>query len=180
MKITEKLKVLLKSVLSIQLAKVVTDKATLIYDAEELVVGTEVFIKNENEEIVPATDGEYITDEVTIVVIEGKVAEIIEKEVEETVEEVIEAEEIIEEPAEKPIEEEVIVEEITEIPTVKLEEILEVITALNNKVSALEGKVTELEERLAKVEKEPIAEPIEEETVVEETKMSKLSYLKKK
>lgn len=180
MKITEKLKVLLKSVLSIQLAEVVTDKATLIYDAEELVVDTEVFIKNENEEIVPAEDGEYITDEVTIVVKDGKVAEIIEKEVEETVEEVIEAEEIIEEPAEEPIEEDVIVEEITEIPTVKLEEILEVITALNNKVSALEGKITELEERLAKVEKEPIAEPIEEETVVEETKMSKLSYLKKK
>lgn len=175
MKITEKLKVLLKSVLSIQLAEVVTDKATLIYDAEKLVVGTEVFVKNENEEIVPAEDGEYITDEVTIVIKDGKVAEIIEKEVEE-----VEAETIIEEPAENPIEEDVIVEEITEIPTVKLEEILEVITALNNKVSALEGKVTELEERLAKVEKEPIAEPIEEETVVEETKMSKLSYLKKK
>ena len=32
----------------------------------------------------------------------------------------------------------------------------------------------------AKVEKEPIAEPIEEDVIVEETKMSKLSYLKKK
>ena len=173
MKITEKLKVLLKSVLSIQLSEVVTDKATLIYDANTLEVGVEVFVMGDTEEPVPAEDGEYITEEgVTIVVKEGKVSEIIEKE-----EEVVE-EKLVEEPAENPVEEEVI-EEVTEIPTDKLEEILEVISALNNKVSALEGKITELEERLAKVETEPIAEPIVEETVVEETKMSKLSYLKK-
>lgn len=173
MKITEKLKIMLKSMLSIQLSEVVTDKATLIYDANTLEVGVEVFVMGDTEEPVPAEDGEYITEEgVTIVVKEGKVSEIIEKE-----EEVVE-EELVEEPAENPVEEEVI-EEVTEIPTDKLEEILEVISALNNKVSALEGKITELEERLAKVETEPIAEPIVEETVVEETKMSKLSYLKK-
>lgn len=173
MKITEKLKIMLKSMLSIQLSEVVTDKATLIYDANTLEVGVEVFVMGDTEEPVPAEDGEYITEEgVTIVVKEGKVSEIIEKE-----EEVVE-EKLVEEPAENPVEEEVI-EEVTEIPTDKLEEILEVISALNNKVSALEGKITELEERLAKVETEPIAEPIVEETVVEETKMSKLSYLKK-
>lgn len=179
MKITEKLKIMLKSMLSIQLSEVVTDKATLIYDADTLEVGVEVFIMGDTEEPIPAEDGEYITDEVTIVVKDGKVAEIIKKEVEETVEEV-EAEEIIEEPATEPIEEDVTVEEITEIPTNKLEEILETISALNNKINALEGKITELEERLAKIEKEPASEPIEEETVVEETKMNKLSYLKKK
>lgn len=173
MKITEKLKIMLKSMLSIQLSEVVTDKATLIYDANTLEVGVEVFVMGDTEEPVPAEDGEYITEEgVTIVIKEGKVSEIIEKE-----EEVVE-EKLVEEPAENPVEEEVI-EEVTEIPTDKLEEILEVISALNNKVSALEGKITELEERLAKVETEPIAEPIVEETVVEETKMSKLSYLKK-
>lgn len=173
MKITEKLKIMLKSMLSIQLSEVVTDKATLIYDANTLEVGVEVFVMGDTEEPVPAEDGEYITEEgVTIVVKEGKVSEIIEKE-----EEVVE-EKLVEEPAENPVEEEVI-EEVTEIPTDKLEEILEVISALNNKVSTLEGKITELEERLAKVETEPIAEPIVEETVVEETKMSKLSYLKK-
>lgn len=174
MKITEKLKIMLKSMLSIQLSEVVTDKATLIYDANTLEVGVEVFVMGDTEEPVPAEDGEYITEEgVTIVVKEGKVSEIIEKE-----EEVVE-EELVEEPAENPVEEEEVIEEVTEIPTDKLEEILEVISALNNKVSALEGKITELEERLAKVETEPIAEPIVEETVVEETKMSKLSYLKK-
>lgn len=172
MKITEKLKIMLKSMLSIQLSEVVTDKATLIYDANTLEVGVEVFVMGDTEEPVPAEDGEYITEEgITIVIKEGKVSDIIEKE-----EEVVE-EELVEEPAENPVEEEV-VEEVTEISTDKLEEILEVISALNNKVSALEGKITELEERLAKVETEPIAEPIVEETVVEE-KMSKLSYLKK-
>lgn len=181
------LKVMLKKLLSIKMAEVVTDKATLIYDAEELIVGTEVYITDEEAEdkVKPAEDGEYITDEVTIIVKDGKVAEIIEKEVEkpseeETIVEEVEAEIIIEEPATEPIEEDVIVEEITEISTDKLEEILETITALNNKVNALEGKITELEERLAKVEKEPIANPVEEDVIVEETKMSKLSYLKKK
>jgi hypothetical protein len=188
MKINEKLKVMLKSMLSIKLSEVITDKGTLIYDAETLEIGVEVFVTNENGEIEKAEDGEYVGEEVTIVVVDGKVAEIIEKAVEEEVEKSNEEEEtiveetileetIVEETIVDPIEEEV-VEENVEIPSDKLEEILETLTSLNNKILSLEGKITELEERLMKVEKEPATNPIEEEEV-ETLKMSRLSYLKK-
>lgn len=195
MKINEKLKVMLKSMLSIKLSEVITDKGTLIYDAETLEIGVEVFVTNENGEIEKAEDGEYVGEEVTIVVVDGKVAEIIEnpseeEEVEKSNEEETIVEETIveetmeakvdvnvEDPTTDPIEEEV-VEENVEIPSDKLEEILETLTSLNNKILSLEGKITELEERLMKVEKEPATNPIEEEEV-ETFKMSRLSYLKK-
>lgn len=184
---------MLKKLLSLQMAEVVTDKATLIYDAEKLEVGIEVYVADETNEdkVKPAEDGEYIAENETVIVVkEGKVAEIIEKEVveeetseedtnvEETVE--VEAEEELLEPVEDPIDE-VIVDEVVEMPSEKLDEILMLITELTNKVNTLEGKIGEMEERLLKVETEPIAEPItEDETIVEETKLSKLSYLRKK
>lgn len=189
MKITEKLKVALKSILSIKLAEIETDKGILIYDAEELTVGLDVFTKDENGEIVTAEDGIYIFDIYTITVKDGKVENIEENEtIEETdvKEETEKTEtvemEIIEEPIENPIEE--VVEEVTEtiIPTEKLEEIFNTLTELYNKVIELDGKVAVLEERLTKIEVEPISEPIVEENVIEnnkETKMSKLKYLKK-
>ena len=187
MKITEKLKVALKSILSIKLAEIETDKGILIYDGEELTVGLDVFTKDENGEIVTAEDGIYVFDIYTITVKDGKVENIEENETEEIEEtDVKETEtvemEIVEEPIENPIEE--VVEEVTEtiIPTEKLEEIFNTLTELYNKVIELEGKVAVMEERLTKIEAEPIAEPIVEETVIEnnkETKMSKLKYLKK-
>lgn len=186
---------MLKKLLSLQMAEVVTDKATLIYDADKLEVGIEVYVADETNEdkVKPAEDGEYITENETVIVVkEGKVAEIIEKTVEETsvedtnvedtnVEETIEVEteqELLE-PAEEPIDE-VIIDEVVEMPSEKLDEILMLITELTNKVNTLEGKIGEMEERLLKVETEPIAEPItENETIEEETKLSKLSYLRK-
>lgn len=188
MKITEKLKVALKSILSIKMAEIETDKGILIYDAEELTVGLDVFTKDENGEIVTAEDGIYVFDIYTITVKDGKVENIEENEtIDETeVKETEETEtvkmEIIEEPIENPIEE--VVEEVTEtiVPTEKLEEIFNTLTELYNKVIELDGKVAVLEERLTKIEAEPIAEPIVEENVIEnnkETKMSKLKYLKK-
>lgn len=83
-KISQKLKVFLKSVLSITMGEVATDKATLIWDGEgELTEGTEVFIKDENEEVVSAADGDYKTaDDKTIKVADGKVTEIVDPEAE--------------------------------------------------------------------------------------------------
>ena len=186
------LKVMLKALLDLKMSEVITDKATLIYDADILEEGVEVFVQDpENaDKVIPAEDGEYtIEEEKKIVVVkDGKVAEVKEMEqVEETTEttettdttEVVEAEVISETPAEYPIAEEVAEE--TEDDK-RLVEILNTVTELTNRLSALEGKLTEMEERLSKVEGEPAAEPIEDENkpAEEEVKASRLSYLKKK
>ena len=185
------LKVMLKALLDLKMSEVITDKATLIYDADILEEGVEVFVQDpENaDKVIPAEDGEYtIEEEKKIVVVkDGKVAEVKEMETEETTEttettdttEVVEAEAVVETPAEDPIAEEVIEE--TEDDK-RLIEILNTVTELTNRLSALEGKLTEMEERLSKVEGEPAAEPIEDENkpAEEEVKASRLSYLKKK
>ena len=186
------LKVMLKALLDLKMSEVITDKATLIYDADILEEGVEVFVQDpENaDKVIPAEDGEYtIEEEKKIVVVkDGKVAEVKEMEqVEETTEttettdttEVVEAEVITETPAEDPIAEEVTEE--TEDDK-RLVEILNTVTELANRLSALEGKLTEMEERLSKVEGQPAAEPIEDENkpAEEEVKASRLSYLKKK
>ena len=186
------LKVMLKALLDLKMSEVITDKATLIYDADILEEGVEVFVQDpENaDKVIPAEDGEYtIEEEKKIVVVkDGKVAEVKEMEqAEETTEttdttdttEVVEAEVIAETPAEDPIAEEVTEE--TEDDK-RLIEVLDTITDLSNRLAALEGKLTEMEERLSKVEGQPAAEPIEDENkpAEEEVKASRLSYLKKK
>lgn len=185
------LKVMLKALLDLKMSEVITDKATLIYDADILEEGVEVFVQDpENaDKVIPAEDGEYtIEEEKKIVVVkDGKVAEVKEMETTETTEtpeatEVVEAEEIVETvetPAEDPIAEEVTEETETEK---RLSEILDTVTELSNRLSALEGKLTEMEERLSKVEGQPAAEPIEDENkpAEEEVKASRLSYLKKR
>lgn len=184
------LKVMLKALLDLKMSEVITDKATLIYDADILEEGVEVFVQDpENaDKVIPAEDGEYTIEEQKkiVVVKDGKVAEVKEMEqAEETTEtttetqEVVEAEEIVNTPAEDPIAEEVTEE--TEDDK-RLIEILNTVTELTNRLSALEGKLTEMEERLSKVEGEPAAEPIENENkpAEEEVKASRLSYLKKK
>ena len=186
------LKVMLKALLDLKMSEVITDKATLIYDADILEEGVEVFVQDpENaDKVIPAEDGEYtIEEEKKIVVVkDGKVAEVKEMEqAEETTEtadttdttEVVEAEEIVNTPAEDPIAEEVTEE--TEDDK-RLIEMLDTITELSNRLAALEGKLTEMEERLSKVEGQPAAEPIEDENkpAEEEVKASRLSYLKKK
>ena len=182
------LKVMLKALLDLKMSEVITDKATLIYDADILEEGVEVFVQDpENaDKVIPAEDGEYtIEEEKKIVVVkDGKVAEVKEMETTETTEttdttEVVEAEVITETPAEDPIAEEVTEE--TEDDK-RLVEILNTVTELANRLSALEGKLTEMEERLSKVEGQPAAEPIEDENkpAEEEVKASRLSYLKKR
>ena len=61
-------------------ASVVTDKGELIYEGDVLVEGTDVFVEDENGEIVAAADGEYIAEDRRIVVKDGEVELIVEKE----------------------------------------------------------------------------------------------------
>lgn len=63
----------------LQLAEAQTDKGVLVAESE-LVEGVEVFIEDENGEWIPAADGEYATEDKIIVVADGKVAEIKDKE----------------------------------------------------------------------------------------------------
>lgn len=89
MKITSKLKIALKSLLSVSLAEVQTDKAVLVYDGE-LAEGIEVFVRDEEAEdgVKPAEDGTYETDTQIIEVADGKVTKITEKETETPAEEI--------------------------------------------------------------------------------------------
>ena len=63
-----------------QFAEVETDKGLLTYEGE-LEVGNEVFIEKDGE-LIPAEDGEYVAGDKTIKVKDGKIAEIVEVEIE--------------------------------------------------------------------------------------------------
>ena len=79
--ITNKLLRLAKALLS--LSQTETDKGTLIAETD-IEVGVEVFVEDENGEMVAAPDGDYTTDDKVITVVEGKVTEIKDKEKEVT------------------------------------------------------------------------------------------------
>lgn len=174
MKITEKLKVVLKSVLSIQMGEVKTDKLVMTFDAEELAEGLEVFTTDENGEIIPVADGEYTAEDGRIIVVaEGKVTEIREEEI-KVGEEIIE----IDTPAEDPVEE--IVEEVIDVKELKakMDEIAGALGEILNSVKALEGRIEEVENKVSKLEVEPAEDPVEVE-VEEPVKMSRMAFLKK-
>lgn len=158
--------------LLLQFATIKTDKAVLEYDGEELKVETEVFIVDENGERKPAEDGNYVTEDgKTIVVADGKVTEILEKEeevepTEEPAEEVEAEEEVTEEtPAEEPTEEVVeepkdeLNERLTALET-KVEELIAIVEKL---VEKSEADNVAVEERLSKIEKMSAAKPVETE-----------------
>lgn len=193
MKITNKLKVVLKSLLSLQMGEVATDKAVLKWDGEgDLAEGMEVFVVGEDDEIVPAPDGDYITEDgKTITVVEGKVASIkdaeaevapeepVEGKVEETKEGEVKAEaEEVEPVDETPEEEEKTEEDRLAALEDKLNALVEGINAIVNSIAALEERMVEVEGKLAKVEA-PAADPIDE-TPVEEEKKTRLSYIHRK
>lgn len=195
MKITSKLRLTLKSILSLKFGEIATDKATLTWDGEgELAEGVEVFVKDENEEIVPAADGEYTTEDGKVITVaEGKVASIKEKEAEkeepeaeenkENEVEVLESEseseaEPVDAPKPEEIEEPKPEDRIAALE-VEIGEVKSVLEQILNAIVALEGRLDAVEEKVAKVESEPSTNPVEE-PVVEDTKMSRLAYLRKK
>ena len=191
MKITERLKVMLKSILSIQMGEINTDKGILVWDGDEdLKEGDEVFQLDENGEPQPAADGEYVVEDgKTIVVTEGKVAEIRDPEAEVAPEEVpaeenieAKAEEELPEPADEeevPAEEEKPEEDRIAALEEKVAAIIDGLNEIVNSIAALEGRLAEVEGKLAKVEA-PAADPIQDEVPVEEEKKTRLSYMRKK
>ena len=190
MKISQKLKIMLKSMLSLKLGSVVTDKAELIWDGEEdLVAGTEVFVRGgdpeDNAELQPAPDGDYTTEDGKIIkVVEGKISEIVDNnaEVEETVEEQTEEIQQEENPEVDPVEEPEQEDERTEEDRIaalenRVNEFLEGLNKIVNSIAGIEERISAVEEKLASVEA-PAAEPVDEQPEVKQSK-SILGYLRK-
>ena len=187
MKISKKVKIALRSLL-MKCGAIATDKATLLFEGAEPEVGMEVFVEDENGEILPAPDGEYEAEGVVYVIAEGKIAEIRKNEegeeapAEETpAEEPVEAEE--EDPQADPIEEpEENETETIEDRVARLEESIgelrEGIESMLEAIAALASRIEVVEEKLKAVE-EPAADPAEDTEDTQE-QASRLSYLKKR
>ena len=165
-----------------QFETIKTDKGVLEYDGE-LKVDTKVFVTDENGERKDVEDGNYITeDETTIVVANGVVVEIIEKQeelpTEKTTEVVTEelTEEVVEEVTEEPTEE--VTEEVVEDGIEKeIESLKYQLEELKNKledfavlirtmVEKNEKDANNLETRLSKIENMSASKPIEQEVEI--------------
>ena len=116
-------------------AEVETDKGLLTYEGE-LVVGNEVFIEKDGE-LIPAEDGEYVAVDKTIVVKDGKIAEIVMKEDEQPVP--IEGEDV-ENPTENTIKE--------DEKDVRIKELEGIIAEKDAKIKSLEAEIEEMKTKL--------------------------------
>lgn len=129
--------------------KTETAEGVLTYKEAELEVGVSVYA---DDELTPANDGEYHTEEAVITVADGKVIDIVESKAEEVEEEektedvTFEEEKVEDEPVEEPK-----TDYSVEIDTLKAD-----IDQLKNEIDGLKAIIKELEEK-------PATPPIEEE-----------------
>ena len=144
------------------LSEIKTNKGELISETV-IEVGSEVFIEDANDMLVPAPDGEYVTqDEVTIVVADGKVVEIREKEQKEQPTE----EQPVEEPVEEPLAEEPVEEQPTdEAPTEddkdkRIAELEAQIDELNQVIVEKDELIGELRKKLEESDAKPAEEQL--------------------
>lgn len=146
-----------------QFGSIETDNGILDYETEELEIGTSVTIEGN-----PAPDGEYVTEDKVIVVADGKVAEIKDKEA-PVEEEVIEVEAEEEVPAEEVAEE---VEEVVDEVAEAAEDVAEAAEEGRDfaaEIDALMARIAELEARIAELTGKD-TEPTIEETFQKQTK----------
>lgn len=135
-----------------------SDKGTLIIDSE-LAIGAEISIEDENGNVIPAADGEYIVDNQKITVEGGKVSEIEQIEPEQPEETATETEE--------KLEEETATETETSEPDEKdlrIEELEGLLKDRDAIIEELTAKLKELEEKLNK----PVEEPVKMAATVKE------------
>ena len=168
----------------LQLAEISTDKGTLIIEGE-LAEGVEVFVESE-EGFAPAADGEYIYEDMLIVVAEGKISELRKKSGEdEPAEETPKAEEQPEEIKEEE-EEEKPAEEAQEEPAepepdekdAKIAELEAKVTELESIVAERDARIAELEAELAQKQEEleMSADEPAKDKVKKEEKFGALKY----
>ena len=131
------------------LSQIKTNKGELISETV-IEVGSEVFIEDVNDMLVAAPDGEYVTqDEVTIVVADGKVVEIREKETEEQP-----TEEQPKQPVEEPLAEEPVEEQPVEQPTEQPDEKDAEIAKLQSQIEELNSIIAEKDEEIGRLKAE--------------------------
>lgn len=154
------IKLKLMNLVKLALATVSTDKGTLEYDGTgELKVDMEVYVRNEDGDIVTAPDGEYkLSDDKVAVVVAGIVTEIREPEAgSETV--------VVNEELEEEV---VIPTESDYVPRADFQALVEIVSALTDEVAELRGsqsatsdKIDTLEAEFSAVVRKPAAKPIE-------------------
>lgn len=150
---------LAKAMLKESFAATKTDKAVLVHETEELNVGTEVFVEDEEGTRTPAEDGIYtLEDGKRIKVAEGKVEEILEAEEETEVEET-EVEAAEETPEETPAEEYATKAEFDALATA----VADLSAVVNDLIAKVDGTNEAFSARLAKVETAPAGKTPAEE-----------------
>ena len=150
---------LAKAMLKESFAATKTDKAVLVHETEELNVGTEVFVEDEEGNRTPAEDGIYTLEDGTqIKVAEGKVEEILEAE-EETEAEETEVEAAEETPEETPAEEYATKAEFDALATA----VADLSAVVNDLIAKVDGTNEAFSARLAKVETAPAGKTPAEE-----------------
>lgn len=127
--------------LLLKFAEVETDKGLLTYEGE-LVVGNEVFIEKDGE-LIPAEDGEYVAEDKTIIVKDGKIAEIVEinKEDEKPAPE----DSVVVEGEENPSPEEGVVEDEKDV---RIKELEGIIAEKDNEIESLKAEIEEMKTKL--------------------------------
>ena len=150
---------LAKAMLKEAFAATKTDKAILVHETEELNVGTEVFVEDEEGNRTPAEDGIYtLEDGKRVKVTEGKVEEILEAE-EETEAEETEVEVVEETPEETPAEEYATKTELEALATA----VAGLTAVVNDLIAKVDGTSEAFSARLAKVEQTPAGKTPAEE-----------------
>lgn len=190
MKITERLKTALKRMLSLQLGEVATKDGKKLYwsSEEDLREGLEVFVEDENGELIPAPNGVYETEDNKKIEVEDGVV----KDIEDPEAEVAPENENLAEPAADPAaepaaapaesqegeEEQAAVEDRVASLEEKMAKILEGVEQMLNAMASLEGRLEEVEAKVAKIETEPAADPAEDKPAETQTRMSRMDILK--
>lgn len=129
-----------------QFERVSTDKGLLSFDGDELEVGMNVSLVDEEGNETPAPDGEYATEEGIIYVIaDGKCAEIKEVAKEDTTGDDVQPEDVTSEEENAP-------EEPAEEPEAPAEE--PEADPRDEKIANLEAEVARLEQRIGELEEE--------------------------
>lgn len=150
---------LAKAMLKESFAATKTDKAVLVHETEELNVGTEVFVEDEEGNRTPAEDGIYtLEDGKRVKVTEGKVEDILEAEEEAEVEET-EVKAAEETPEDTPAEEYATKAEFEALATA----VADLTAVVNDLIAKVDGVNEAFSARLAKVETAPAGKTPAEE-----------------
>ena len=155
----------------LNLAEVKTNKGELISETV-IEVGSEVFIEDANDMLVAAPDGEYVTDdELTIVVADGKVAEMREKEPEQ---QPTEEQQPVEEPLaeeqpnqeQEPEQEPENQEPVEDEKDKRIKELESQIEELNNIIVSKDEEIGRLKAELEKSDSKPAEEQLKSQKTV--------------